>query len=290
MPSHSERIDFAPPAPPGMLRAMGLAILAHLLLVAALTWGVNWKRKSPPLAAEAELWASVPSQAAPPAPNAPPPRPEPTTAPAPPPKPVEAPPVVKDPDIAAERDKKPTPKASATPKATEPPKPTNKPTEKPTPLAKAEPPKPAVSTPAERKAAKEAQQRDTAAQDQQREKDRQNAIQRSLAQAGGAGAAESTGTAAKSSGPSSGYGARIKSKVKPNLVFTDTPSGNPRVEIEVRLAPDGSILGKPRVTKSSGNREWDDAVVRAFEKTDVLPRDIDGNIHSPLPIGWSVNE
>jgi hypothetical protein len=31
-------------------------------------------------------------------------------------------------------------------------------------------------------------------------------------------------------------------------------------------------------------------VVRAFEKTDVLPRDVDGSIHSPMIIGWRVND
>lgn len=65
MPSAFDRIDFAPPAQPGKLRAMGLAILAHLLLVGALTWGVNWKSKPTTITAEAELWSSVPQQAAP---------------------------------------------------------------------------------------------------------------------------------------------------------------------------------------------------------------------------------
>jgi colicin import membrane protein len=271
MPSHSERIQFAPPVQPGKLRAIGLAIFAHLLLVAALTWGVNWKRQSTPVGGEAELWASIPTQAAPPATTAAAKQPKLEKPVVVPPKPAEAPPEAKAPDITQEQTKKPTPK----------------PSDKPTPLAKAEPIKLAASTPAERKAAA---QREAAEQEKEREIDRQNAIKRSLAQAGGAGAADSTGAAAKSSGPSSGYGERIKAKVRPNLVFTDTPSGNPRVEIEVKIGPDGSILGSPRIVKSSGNRDWDEAVVRAFEKTDVLPRDVDGSIHSPMIIGWRVND
>jgi colicin import membrane protein len=283
MPSHSERIQFAPPVQPGKLRAIGLAIFAHLLLVAALTWGVNWKRQSTPVGGEAELWASIPTQAAPPATTAAAKQPKLEKPVVVPPKPAEAPPEAKAPDITQEQTKKPTPKPTAKPVEEA----TPKPSDKPTPLAKAEPTKPAASTPAERKAAA---QREAAEQEKEREIDRQNAIKRSLAQAGGAGAADSTGTAAKSSGPSGGYGDRIKAKVRPNLVFTDTPSGNPRVEIEVKIGPDGSILGSPRIVKSSGNRDWDEAVVRAFEKTDVLPRDVDGSIHSPMIIGWRVND
>jgi colicin import membrane protein len=65
MPHAFDRIEFTPPAQPGMLRAMGLAILAHLLLAAALTWGVNWKSQDSTLGtAQAELWSSVPQQAA----------------------------------------------------------------------------------------------------------------------------------------------------------------------------------------------------------------------------------
>ncbi|MBC7436933.1 MAG: protein TolA, partial [Bdellovibrionales bacterium] len=65
MHSHTDRLEFAPPPPPGVLRAFGIAVVAHLLLLLALTWGVNWKRDTDNLAVEAELWASVPQQAAP---------------------------------------------------------------------------------------------------------------------------------------------------------------------------------------------------------------------------------
>ena len=61
------------------------------------------------------------------------------------------------------------------------------------------------------------------------------------------------------------------------------------VSVEVRMAPDGTVLGRPRVLKSSGNKEWDEAVVRAFEKTEVLPRD-GAKIWSPLVIDWRAND
>ena len=46
MQAASDRLAFAPPPPPGMLRAFGLALVAHALLVAALTWGVNWHQEA----------------------------------------------------------------------------------------------------------------------------------------------------------------------------------------------------------------------------------------------------
>ena len=65
MNAAADRLQFAPPPQPGMLRAFILAVVAHLLLLLALTWGVNWKRDNRDISAEAELWSSVPRAAAP---------------------------------------------------------------------------------------------------------------------------------------------------------------------------------------------------------------------------------
>ena len=83
MHAHDDRDQFAPPRPPARLRAIALAVLAHAILIAALTWGVNWKSSSDMPAVQAELWSAVPQQAAPravepPAPPPPPPPPPPT--------------------------------------------------------------------------------------------------------------------------------------------------------------------------------------------------------------------
>ena len=40
------------------------------------------------------------------------------------------------------------------------------------------------------------------------------------------------------------------------------------------------------IAKSSGNKAWDDAVIRALQKTETLPRDIDGRVPSDLVIGF----
>lgn len=88
---------------------------------------------------------------------------------------------------------------------------------------------------------------------------------------------DSAGTQAKSSGPSSNWGGRIQSAVLPAITFTDESPGNIVASVEVRLAPDGTIVNK-KLIKKSGNSAWDDAVLRALDKTGKLPRDTDGRI------------
>jgi len=97
--------------------------------------------------------------------------------------------------------------------------------------------------------------------------------------------ADATGTAARNSGPSASYIGRIIARLKPNLVLADSIPGNPAVEVEIHCAPDGTIIGR-RVTRSSGSQAWDDAVVRAIDRTGVLPRDTDGKAMATIPIIW----
>jgi colicin import membrane protein len=103
------------------------------------------------------------------------------------------------------------------------------------------------------------------------------------------GARPSTGTAAQTAGPSASYAGRIKARVKPNIVFTETVGGNPVAVVEVRAAPDGTIVGR-RLAQSSGVPAWDEAVLRAIDKTEVLPRDTDGRVPSPIEIAFRVRE
>ena len=104
--------------------------------------------------------------------------------------------------------------------------------------------------------------------------------------AGGSGTgAGGKGQGSGSGGPSAGYGGKVAAKVKPNIVYPDALTGNPRAEVEVRTAPDGTIVGT-RLVQSSGNKAWDEAVVRALQKTETLPRDVDGRVPNPLVIGF----
>jgi len=94
-----------------------------------------------------------------------------------------------------------------------------------------------------------------------------------------------TGTTARSAGPSAAYAGRIKARIKPNILLTDTIDGNPVAEVEVRSAPDGTIIAR-KLIKSSGVKEWDEAVLRAIDKTEILPRDTDGSMPSPMVIAF----
>ena len=107
--------------------------------------------------------------------------------------------------------------------------------------------------------------------------------------AGASGGAEATGSAAQSSGPSAGYAGRIKARIKPLIVYPDSLPGNPVAEVEVRLAPSGAILGQ-RLLRKSDSPEWDAAVMRAVEKAEMLPRDVDGRVPPVIVIQFSRRE
>ena len=144
------------------------------------------------------------------------------------------------------------------------------------------------------KAEKERAERDKAAKNAKAEETqlaalRDDNLKRILGQAGATGGPTDTGTAARSSGPSASYAGRIMARIKPNIVFTDPVDGNPLATVEVKLAPDGTIVAK-RLVKSSGVRSWDDAVLRAIDRTEVLPRDIDGRVPPPFQIDFRLRD
>ena len=70
----------------------------------------------------------------------------------------------------------------------------------------------------------------------------------------------------------SAYAERVRSKVKPNIVFDGTDIvGNPAAVVAVALAPDGAVLAR-RLVQSSGNAKYDAAVLRAVAQSDPFPR------------------
>ncbi|MGV3572720.1 MAG: cell envelope integrity protein TolA [Ramlibacter sp.] len=287
-----DRSAFAPPPQPAMLRAFALAVVAHLLLVAALTSGLQWKRDSTELSAEAELWSALPQQAAPKEVVAPP------TPPAPPPPVVRAPPlpdpqVQRDAQIALEREKDRREKEQREQAEREQAQREAAERRRAERERKAEAERKLAL---ERKREEEAEKREQAklaaeakrkeeAQKKKREEQeaqrvaklREENLSRMRGLAGGTGSPTSSGSAAVSSGPSASWAGRVRGRVRPNIVFSDDVAGNPTAEVEVRMAPDGTIVGK-RLTKPSGNRGWDDAVLRAIDKTETLPRDTDGRV------------
>ena len=289
MHDSADRLDFAPPPQPAAVRAFLLAILAHVLLMIALTWGINWNRDAESVSAEAELWSSVPQQAAPkvvqapplPAPPPPPPRPVPKAEPPP------APPVSKAPDIALEREKQRREQAERRQEELERQKKLAE-RKKQEELKRQEI---AEKAEEEEKKKKKAEELAKAAKAKQEEAKlaalRKENLEKMMKAAAGTGDPSSSGTAARSSGPSPSWAGRIQAAVYPNIVFRETASTRLRVEVEIRMAPDGTIVGTPVVRKSSGNPAWDEAVLRGLAKTGVLPRDADGKVYSPALIGFT---
>lgn len=305
----ADRPEFAPPPQRGTPRAVLLALLAHGLLIIALTWGVSWRREAEDAAIEAELWSSTAQQAAPrltapPVPTPPTPAPAPTPAPPPPPPPPpqarapEPAPAPRAPDIALEREKKlkeqkereleqqQQKKLEAAKKAAQ---------EK-----KEQEARERAEDEAERK--KEQQQKLAEAKKKQEAEaakkkeadakaaaqaaaDRAATLKRMQGLAGASGDDNSKGAALKASGPSGGYGARIAAAVRPNIVYPDADlvSGNPTAEFDVNLAPDGTIVGV-KLRKSSGLASWDDAAERGLRRTEKVPRDVDGRIFPSLTV------
>ncbi len=256
-----------------------LALLAHGGLVGALALGLNWRLPQPDVLASAELWAAVPQVAAPPpaptpAPTPPPPerRPEPAPPKPVPPKPVEA---DRDAEIALEKAAKRKKEQQAAREAAEREK---RAQEKALLLKKAAEDKRLADekiAQRQRQAALEDQRKqaqEAALQDANTAKLREENLKRMLGQAGATGAANATGNAARDAAPSAAYAGRIKARIKPNIVLTQEVVGNPIAEVEVRCAPDGSIVGR-RIIKTSGNPVWDDTVLRAIDRTAKLPLD-----------------
>ena len=285
MHASADRLEFAPPPQPGPVRAFVLAVIAHVLLMLALTWGINWNREAENQAAEAELWSSVPQQAAPKlveVPQPPPPPPVEKKVEATPPPPA---PTVKEPDIALEREKKKQQLVKQRQEELE-------------KLKKIETKKRLEEEKrellAEKKEAEERKKKEElakAAKTKKQQLDDEKKLAASRAEqmrriqglAGATGGPTATGTAQRSAGPSSSYAGRIAALIKSHTRFLDVVSGDPPVEVEIRLAPDGTIVGQ-RIVKSSGNKTRDDAVLRGIEATEKLPRDVEGRIHTPMII------
>lgn len=279
MPGTDDRLELAPRAEPGALRAFGSALLVHLLLAAALTWGVSWKRNDPALSFEAELWSALPQEAAPPLEAPPLPPPEPVVAPTPAPAPPPQAQAVPDADIALEREKKR--KADEKKKAQALADKAEK-AEKAKKLEEAKA-KAAAQAKLEAKKLEAQKEQQTKKQAAAEAKQRKENLDRMNAQLGATGAADAKGSAQKASGPSASYGGKVRAKVKPNIVFTEDIPGNPVAEVEVRTTLDGTITSQ-RLVKSSGNKAWDDAVIKAIIRTESLPRDVDGRVPTPLII------
>ena len=298
--SRGDADPLRPQRPSGLRRGAVLAIVIHGGLVVALAVGVSWRSREP-TGATAELWAAVPEFAAP-APVAPPPPPPapapPAPVPAPPspaPEPKVDPQAAREAQIAIEKAKRERELEIEREREREKERKAKAEAEKKRLLAEREAQrKKEEAEVAQRKklAELEAQRKKLAAERAEKaelarlEKLREDNLKRIQGQAGATGGPTATGTAQRDAGPSAGYAGRIIARVKPNIVFTDAIVGKPTASVEVRTAPDGTIIGR-RIVKASGNKEWDEAVLRALDRTEILPRDTDGRVPSPMTIDFT---
>jgi len=267
----------------GWRQGLLLAAVAHGGLVVALMLNMSWRTETREVV-EAEVWAEVPVAARPAAQVAPPepvpvpePTPEPPPAPEPAPEPIPEPPPVPKAEVSIERQPPKPVKPVKPPKEffeADPPQVKKRleqakvkpptPAPKPVPSAPVPPAVPAVKKPSPQVAA-------------QQERERQARLQRMMD--------DLSGDSLSSAGPSAGYAGRIKARIKPNVVFTEELAGNPLATVEVRSAPDGRIIGRRLLTRS-GSTAWDDAVLRAIDRTEVLPLDEKGRIPSVMQIDF----
>ena len=318
-------LEFAPPAQPGLQRALLVAAVAHLLLFLALGLATAWKTQPQTVQAEAELWSATPEAAAPrlvepepaptpaPAPEPTPEPPKPAPKPAPRPAPAPAPePDRHDADIALkkkEEKKKAAEKEKAEKAAKE-----KAEKEKAEKKRKEREKEKAEQEKADKKAKEQKAKEDKAREEKEREKKKQaeadkrkkdearkdaeakadaaradalrkDNLKRMQGLAGASGGENATGTALKSSGPSASYAGRLVGRIKPNISYPGDVVGNPRAEVEVKVSPDGTILSR-RIVQTSGNKAWDDAVLRAIDKTEVFPKDTDGRVPSVIVLGF----
>ncbi len=236
---------------PGRLPSAVLAVLVHVLLAVFLFFGVHWQSRQPE-AVTVELWSSPPPlpavQQIEPKPEL---MPEVKPAPAPEPKPELKPEVKLEPkvektvepakpDIALEKKKE---IKKEPPKKAEP-----KPVKKPEPRLNLD----------RSKDIRAQLERESAALNQQMEKDRILDQMRR----------EAATLAAKAD---AAYVAKLKGKIRGNIVLPPDIAGNPEAIFDVVQLPTGEVISA-RLRKSSGNKAYDAAVERAILKSSPLPR------------------
>jgi colicin import membrane protein len=224
---------------PGKIPSAVLAVLVHVLLAVFLFFGVHWQSRQPE-AVMVELWDSLPAPEpakVEPAPKImpevkPEPKPEPIPETKPEPKPVEKAIEPPKPDIALEKKKE----------------------------IKKEPPKklePRLNLDRSKDIRAQAD-REMAALNQNAEKIRiLDEMKREAAM-----------FAAKAD---AAYIAKLKGKIRSNIVLPPDIAGNPEAIFDVVQLPTGEVISV-KLRKSSGHKAYDDAVERAILKASPLPK------------------
>lgn len=258
---------------PGKLASGVMAVLVHLVFFSFLFFGVNWQRRAPePIVAE--LWSSLP-----PVPSKPQPAPRLEVRPPPPAPPkVEPPPA---PKAVPKVEVKPEPKPIAKPdislekekqeKARREKEEQERLEFKKREAAKAELKKREEREKAEAAKREALEKQKLAALERERaakeaevarlQKDQADAVQRLAQQQAAAQAKELDGFIAK-----------ISQHVKRYVVNSPCAAlGNPEIVLELKVLPDGNVIGEPTIKKSSGSAACDQAVRRAALMAQPIP-------------------
>ena len=258
-----DAVEFAshlPPPEESNVTSLILSAAVHLLLIAALFLGVQWKSRAPS-SVEVEVWRAAPVAApvAKPEPVAvPPPVVKPEPRPEPKPVPRAEPATTIKPDIAIKEDKKP--------KKEEPKKPEPKPEPKPVPKVEPEPKKPDPDRRPSfddelKRDLKQAQQQKTAQEQRVRAEAEANLLAQLKSEQASAGRARGLAD----------YQAKVRGKIRGNIVLPPGIQGNPETIFEVTQLPSGEVLSV-KVRKSSGNQTLDAAIERGILKSSPLPK------------------
>jgi colicin import membrane protein len=228
-----------------------LTVLAHGLLLLALTLAVNW-RVSAPSPVEAELWAEVP-RAAPPVAVQPPQPPQPPVEPV---KPVVKPPeprteskpsrTEQDAQIATEKAKREKEREEVETKRKE--------EEKKLAEKKAEQERREKAD----KAEKEAKQKEKEAQLAREETRRQQNIDRMMKGLTPPG------------DPGADYTGQLQKYIRDRVSFPPNAPDGSSADVRIFVTSTGKILNQ-RIIRSSGNAAHDDAILRDVQKAEKIP-------------------
>lgn len=264
-------------------KALIYTVAMHLLLVLFLIISVNWKN-SEPAAMQAEIWTPQQLAAAtataqreaqtfgdpapeptPPKPEQTPPKPEPPPQPKPEPKPQPKPEPAKTPvnpkaDIAIKQDKK-----------NEKDKPQEKaPDKKDEKNDKKKPDTKKKSDDFLEELKREEQKLAAQKQAAQKQQAADARAQKEAAMRAQAGAEAKAAGAERARGDDRSYLAKLKTKIRGNVILPPGLQGNPASVFRVTQLPSGEVIDV-RLMKSSGNPQLDAAVERAIRKSSPLP-------------------
>jgi len=85
--------------------------------------------------------------------------------------------------------------------------------------------------------------------------------------------------------PPNSYAQIIRMSIKPHITFTEEVAGNPKATVVILVNEQGQIYSRDLIEKS-GLDSWDQAVLKAIDRTKVIPKDTNGKVPPKLEISF----